>query len=94
MNYTNYLKKDVYVTWNYLDAFTQGKFINFGASYYSYCILHSLYPKLNKLSYKAVFVRLRGLGMLSCRSPPFLFSNKFFEMKRRTTKWIKSITCL
>ena len=34
------------------------------------------------------------LGMLSCRSPPFLFSNKFFEMKRRTTKWIKSITCL
>ena len=70
--------------WDWLQTFSYRNFINFDSGSFSYCIVHSLYYKFNQLNYRVIFIRLRGLGMLSCRSPPFLFSNKFFETKRRT----------
>lgn len=54
---------------------------NFCAENFPYCIFPLLNLKLNKLNIRTVFVHLKGLGVPSCRRPPFLSSNKILKRK-------------
>lgn len=50
---------------------------NFCTENFPYCIYPLLNLKLNKLNIRTVFVHLRGLGVPSCRRPPFCLQTRF-----------------